>query len=238
MVEERFYRRHVCSGDLLAYEVKVAQTDLYVSTDANIYDIALDVVHKYRNYIENYIKQVPHFLTSLQPLEMDLFAPKIIQDMLFFSKIAGVGPMATVAGAMAEYVGSELCHFSKNVIIENGGDNYLNAGKEVFVSIHAGKSPLSDKIILKIMPDKMPKGVCTSSGTIGHSLSFGRADAVCVLADSAILADAAATALGNQVHDKGSIENVLGHGMEMNGVKGVVIILGKAMGVCGDVVLA
>jgi len=237
MVEERFYRRNVSVGDLNAYEVKLAQTDLYVSTDDNLYDITLDLIIKYRIYIENYIKQVPDFLTSLLPLANDPFAPKIIQDMLFFSKIAGVGPMAAVAGAMAQYVGSDLCSFSKNVIIENGGDNYLNLKKEALVSIHAGKSPLSDKVILRIKPEKMPLGVCTSSGTIGHSLSFGRADAVCVLAESAVLADAAATALGNKVKDKNSIEKVLENGKRMTGVQGVVIILGETMGAWGDVIL-
>jgi len=238
MVEERTYRRNVSSGLLHAYEVKLAQTDLFVSTDDNLYDITLNLVAKYRNYIENYIKEVPSFLTSLLPLEDDPFAPKIIRDMLFHSKTAGVGPMAAVAGAVAQYVGTDLGRFSRNVIIENGGDNYLNVQREVLVSIHAGKSPLSDQVILRIEPKKMPLGVCTSSGTIGHSLSFGRSDAVCVLADSAVLADAAATALANQVKDKRSIPKVLEHGKAMAGIRGIVIILGETMGAWGDVVLA
>lgn len=238
MVEERLYRRNVSGGNLIAYEVKLAQTDLFVGTDHNLYDITLDLVYKYRNYIENYIKLVPEFLTSLHPLDNDPLAPKIIQDMLFFSRMAGVGPMAAVAGAMAQYVGTDLCRFSKNVIIENGGDNYINLQKAALVSIHAGKSPLSEKIVLKIEADRMPLGVCTSSGTIGHSLSFGRADAVCVMAESAVLADAAATALGNQVKDRNSIEKVLENGMRISGVKGIVIIFGETMGACGDVVLA
>jgi len=238
MVEERLYRRNVSGGNLIAYEVKLAQTDLFVGTDHNLYDITLDLVYKYRNYIENYIKLVPEFLTSLHPLDNDALAPKIIQDMLFFSRMAGVGPMAAVAGAMAQYVGTDLCRFSKNVIIENGGDNYINLQKAALVSIHAGKSPLSEKIVLKIEADRMPLGVCTSSGTIGHSLSFGRADAVCVMAESAVLADAAATALGNQVKDRNSIEKVLENGMRISGVKGIVIIFGETMGACGDVVLA
>ena len=238
MVEERIYRRNVSSGLLHAYEVKLAQTDLFVSTDDNLYDITLNLVVKYRNYIENYIKEVPSFLTSLLPLEDDPFAPKMIRDMLFYSKTAGVGPMAAVAGAMAQYVGTDLGRFSRNVIIENGGDNYLNVQREVLVCIHAGKSPLSDKVILRIEPEKMPLGVCTSSGTIGHSLSFGRSDAVCVLADSAVLADAAATALGNQVKDKRSIEKVLERGKAMAGIRGIVIILGETIGAWGDVVLA
>jgi uncharacterized protein len=238
MDEDRFYRNKITAGNLQFYEVSVRETDLYVGTDENIYGITLASVIKYRNYIENYIIQNPAFLTSLVPIADDSFAPPIIKDMIYYSKIAGVGPMASVAGAISQYVGFELLQYSNNVIIENGGDDFVNTIKTANVSIYAGTSTLSEKVVLKIHPEEMPAGACTSSGTVGHSLSFGHADAVCVLSKSAILADAAATAIGNRVNYKKDIKGAMEWGMKIQGIRGVVIILGETMGLLGDIELA
>ena len=111
----------------------------------------------------------------------------------------GVGPMASVAGAIAEFVGNELSAYSAEVIVENGGDIYLKSLEKRIIGVYAGESPLTGKLGLEIDGEDTPLGVCTSSGTVGHSLSFGKADAVIVLSKSATLADAAATAIGNLV---------------------------------------
>lgn len=237
MVEVRTYRNKISAGHLQFYNVSVRETDLYVGTDQNLYSITLELIIKYRNYLENYIKENPIFLTSLVPLADDPFAPPIVRDMISQSKKAAVGPMAAVAGAISQYVGTELLAYSDNVIIENGGDNFIKTKHDANVAIYAGKSPLSEKIVLKISTDAMPTGVCTSSGTIGHSLSFGMADAVCVLSESAALADAAATAVGNRVKTKNDIQKALEWGMTISGVRGVVIIAGDTMGLLGDVEL-
>jgi ApbE superfamily uncharacterized protein (UPF0280 family) len=143
--------------------------------------------------------------------------------------------MAAVAGAIAESVSKDLLQFSKEVIIENGGDIYLSTSKERTIGIYAGDSPLSLKIGIVIDSEETPLGVCTSSGTLGHSLSFGKADAVSVLSKSAALADAVATAVGNIVKEKKDIELGLGRGREIEGALGILIIVGEKMGVWGDV---
>jgi len=237
MGEDRFYRKSVYRKDYVVYEAKHEETDILVSTDRNFYSNTLNFIIKYRNYIKNYIKSNPDFLTSFSPLPDNAYAPPIVRDMLHATKMVGVGPMASVAGAMAQYVGTDLKKLSRNVIVENGGDNYLDAEKEVIISLYAGKSPLSGKIAIKITPDQMPCGVCTSSATVGHSISFGLADAVCVVSPSAILADAAATALGNRIKAKKDISDVLEEAMVMNGISGVIIILGDKMGVAGNITL-
>ena len=117
-----------------------------------------------------------------------------MKQMIEAGQKAGVGPMAAVAGAIAECVGRELLAFSPEIIIENGGDIYLKCLKKRVVGIFAGKSPLTGKIGLEIDAKDTPLGVCTSSGTVSHSLSFGKADAAVAIAPSATLADAAATA--------------------------------------------
>jgi len=153
------------------------------------------------------------------------------------AQTAGVGPMAAIAGAIAECVGRELLEFSPEVIVENGGDIFLKVLHRRTIGIYAGDSPLTGKIGLQIEAKDTPLGVCTSSGTVGHSLSFGRADAVAVLAPSAALADAAATAIGNRVNKPEDIDKALELARGIAGLKGVVIIIGESIGVQGNIKL-
>ncbi|RLC36168.1 MAG: UPF0280 family protein, partial [Candidatus Nealsonbacteria bacterium] len=147
----------------------------------------------------------------------------------------GVGPMAAVAGAIAEFVGKELSNYSSEVIVENGGDIFIKSDKIRKVSIFAGESPLSQKIIFEIKAQKNYIGICTSSGTVGPSLSFGKADAVTIISDSVSLADAAATAVGNIIKTKEDIDRGLSYAQKIQRVKGVVIIKDDKMGLWGDI---
>jgi len=142
--------------------------------------------------------------------------------------------MAGVAGAVAEYVGRALGAYSRDVIVENGGDIYMHTAQPVTVSIFAGPSPLSMKLGIRIPPEATPCGVCTSSGTVGPSLSFGKTDAVTVRAASTVLADAVATALGNRIQHPRDMEPVLEQAGKIPGVLGVVAILGDRIGLWGD----
>jgi hypothetical protein len=155
--------------------------------------------------------------------------------MLKFSKEAHVGPMASVAGAVAEFVGFDLLKYSGNVIVENGGDVFIKTNEALRVVIFAADSPLSMKVAIRVLPEDTPMGVCTSSASVGHSLSFGIADAVCVTSKSAILADAVATFIGNRVKRKEDIKKAIEEGLNMSGVRGLIIISGDAMGVGGDI---
>jgi ApbE superfamily uncharacterized protein (UPF0280 family) len=148
---------------------------------------------------------------------------------------AGVGPMAAVAGAIAEFVGHDLIALSPEIIIENGGDIFLASSRERTIGIYAGNSPLTGKIGLKISGAETPLGICTSSGTVGHSLSFGQADAVVILAKSATLADAAATAIGNLISQADDIPKGIERAQGIKGLKGVIIIKDDRLGLWGEV---
>lgn len=235
MFQPRTYRRWVRSQDLVSFHAMVRETDLYINTSANLKRKALRIVCKYREQVENYINRYPCFLTALEPFSADDDAPVIVRAMSAATASVGVGPMASVAGAIAEFVGNELLLFSSDVIIENGGDIYLRSLKTRLVAIYAGKSALSGKIGLEIDGRETPRGICTSSGSVGHSLSFGKADAVTVLSDSATLADAAATAIGNLIKEPGDIQKGLDFARNVEGITGLVIIIGDKMGVWGDV---
>ena len=192
---------------------------------------------KYRQYIETHIGNHPEFAASLTPLPDPGPAPAIVTEMVQAGRIAGVGPMAAVAGAVSEYVGKDLLAFSKEIVVENGGDIFVKSDTEMIFTIYAGDSPLSMKTGIRVARQPGPFAMCTSSGTLGHSKSFGRADAACVLADSCALADAAATALGNQVQAPRDIEAAIEKGRNMEGIQGIVIITGKQIGLWGDLQL-
>ena len=235
--EERTYRSLINKDNLTSYNIKIAESDLFISSDTNLADVALKSLSKHRNSLESYIKNHPEFRTSLLPLPEDNLAPPIIRNMLAKSKICGVGPMAAVAGAISEFVGYDLINHTENLIIENGGDIFLKSKINLTVSVYAGVSPLSYKVNLLVKPEETPLGICTSSATVGPSLSFGKADAVCVISKSAILADAAASAIGNRVKSKKDIKTALDYGIKITGVKGIVIICSNEMGAIGEVEL-
>ena len=234
---ERTYRNKIIRDSLTSYQVKVRETDLYISSDVDLKQAALQSVQKYRGHLESYIKIHPDFLTSLTPIDQDHLAPDIVRDMLRVSSMAGVGPMASVAGAVAEYVGRDLLPQTLNVIVENGGDIFLKTLNEITVGIFAGDSPLSEKIALRVRPSETPLGICTSSATVGPSLSLGRADAVCVKSRSASLADAVATAVRNVCKSKSDIRKALALGSGIAGVLGILIIMGGELGAWGEMEL-
>ncbi len=237
MYEKRTYRNLVKTDDLVNFEVIVKETDLLVRAERDLSKETRESVLNYRHQLETYIETSPEFERSLIPLKDDSYAPEIVREMIRTSRLAQVGPMAAVAGAMAEFVSRDLYPISKEMIVENGGDIFLATSRERTIGIFAGNSPLSLRIGVVISPEDSPLGVCTSSGTVGPSLSFGKADAVCILSKSAALADAAATAVGNIVKEKDDIERGLERGKGIEGVSGMLIIVGEKMGVWGNVKL-
>jgi ApbE superfamily uncharacterized protein (UPF0280 family) len=239
--QDRTYRQNIAAQGLVSTYVSVKETDLHIMASREVKQQALDLVYQYRNQLENYIAAHPDFLTSLVPLAMDPLAPAIVKEMLKAATAADVGPMAAVAGAIAEYVGRDLLDKGvQEVMVENGGDIFIKRDRECVAAIFAGQSPLNRKVGIRIQASRMPVGLCTSSGTVGHSLSLGKADSVTVLAPSALLADAAATRLGNEVSAAGrqNINDVLAVAGTIDGLLGVLIICGKHMGIRGEIDLA
>jgi ApbE superfamily uncharacterized protein (UPF0280 family) len=175
--------------------------------------------------LESYVGRNVFFATTLEPVEAGPKAPEIAVKMSAAARAAGVGPMAAVAGAFAQEVGEFILKGgAREVVVENGGDIYIKALTEKVVGLHAGEGKLSNKLALKLKPAETPCGVCTSSGTLGHSISFGEADAVAVVADSAFLADAAATTIANEVRGKDAVQKGLAKAREINGIRGVLIV--------------
>lgn len=233
----RFYRhQHKSAKGWESFQVKYRETDLWIGARLNLERQAMEALLSCRLQLEQYIASHDDFLRSLAPLPDDPLAPPLVRRMLKAAITAGVGPMASVAGAIAQAVGVSLEPFSDSVIVENGGDCYLRMQQETTVGIFAGPdSPFTGNIAVKLAPERFPVGVCTSSGTVGHSLSFGIADAVTVISPDAALADAAATRLGNMVKTRADIDRALALAPRIPSVEAVLILINDKMGVWGNV---
>jgi len=234
MNRDEEYRKFMKRKNLVSFSVMVKETDIAVQADKNLFDMARESVFTYRGYIEAFIQNNPGFLTSLVPWNTKSPAPLIIDEMIKAGNLAGVGPMAAVAGAIAEFVGKDLLAHSEEVVVENGGDIFMKLNDPVTIGIYAGKSPLSMKLGVRLIPGNRPLSICTSSGTVGHSLSFGKSDAVCIVSPSCALADAAATAIGNLIRSKGDVKTAVQEAGKMDGITGAVAIIDDIIGLWGD----
>lgn len=231
---ERKYRDNVSNVDLTSFTVKVGESDLFVRAQSDLSNVAMAALRDARRDIERWIDAHPTFATSLEPIPVSPEAPRIVQRMCEAGVAAGVGPMAGVAGAVAEHVGRALLEYSADVIVENGGDIFLSSHKVRIVSIFAGDSPLSERMGLLIPPERMPIGVCTSSGTVGPSLSFGTADAAVAVSPNTVLADAVATACGNRVRTQQDVQDAVAWGRGVQGICEVLIIKDSVLGIWGE----
>lgn len=234
--EERTYRRWL-DTDLVSFQVRLEQSDLHISAERDLSEEAEEALAAVREELEAYLAEDPQFGRTFAPHDLLPGAPRIAVEMAEAARRCGVGPMAAVAGAVAEYVGRALLRVSAQIIVENGGDVFLQTARARVAAIFAGSSPLTGRLGLRLGRLNEPLGLCTSSGTVGPSLSFGRADAAIVLANSAALADAAATALGNRVQTADDIARGLSFSRHIEGLLGAAVVMGESLGAWGEMEL-
>jgi len=231
---ERFYRGWTGTQDLVSFEVKVRESDLLILAERAMEQEALDALLAARADIERYIERDPVFACTHAPHDVAPEAPGIVKEMAAAAAKWGVGPMAAVAGAIAEQVGRVLAARSPAVIVENGGDVFALAPRPVRFALFAGReSPFSGEIVFEVAADR-GVGVCSSSGTVGPSFSYGRADAVAAVACSAAEADAAATAIANVVLDERDVDRVIEDEGYRSRLVGLVAAKGGRLGIWGD----
>lgn len=231
--EPRHYRRTMRAEGLVGFGVAIGESDVWIWAVRELRAQAASALARLRAAVKEHIEHQPEFLTSLTPVAHPSFAPRIVHAMCWASEAAGVGPMAAVAGVIAQALAETLEPFSPEVIVENGGDLYLITRQERLVAILAGNSPLSGKLAVRI-PAGERVAVCTSSGTYGHSLSFGRADAAVVAAADGALADAVATALGNRVHAPEDVEEAVVWALSLPGIRQAIAVCGDRMAIAGE----
>lgn len=237
LVEPRTYRDYGTSERFVAFHVAVETSDMYVKAHSSLEVETERLIRVARNQVEDAIARRPGFLTSLVPLDEQPDDAPLASRMIRAGMKAGTGPMAAVAGAVAEFVGQGLLELSPEVIIENGGDIFLRIDHAVVVGLFAGDSPLSHRLGLHVAPSVLPRGVCTSSGSVGPSYSAGRADAATIVSRDVILADAMATALGNRISSARDLKAAVEWAMRVPGVDGALAIVGDKIAAMGDLEL-
>lgn len=241
--QPRSYRGGMGEGRFHSFTVCHLDTDLWIgynvtggeSLSEPLKQKVLATIKDLRAAVELYADKDRRFYRSLVPYEPVGTAPEIVRIMFEAAGRAGVGPMAAVAGAFARETALTLeDNFElTELVIENGGDNYVKIVRPAVISVFAGSSPLSEKIALEIPPESTPLGICTSSGTIGPSISFGRADALTIASPDPALADAYATYFGNRVKSASDIEPVLDEIAGRPDILAALIIVGDRLGIRG-----
>lgn len=242
----RNYRQGLCPVGMKAFTVTIKETDIWIAVDEEAVEEAVtpslageieQYIWSERRTLEHYIQENPLFGKTLDPYLASPEAPPIVLEMVRAGNIAQVGPMAAVAGAFAQRIGMEILRYSRQVIVENGGDIFLRCDKSLSIGVFAGDSPFSQRVALRIKPREAPRGVCTSSGRVGPSFSRGQADAAVILAENALLADAVATATANRVQSEKGLDRALEFARQIPGIEGVLIIQEDRLAAWGDIQL-
>ncbi|MBN2592242.1 MAG: UPF0280 family protein [Sedimentisphaerales bacterium] len=198
------------------------------------FDAVTAEIIRQRRILGDYIARHPDFRKSLEPLELLAGAPEVAQSMARAATLVGVGPMAAVAGAMAQYAGmAALDAGAREVVVDNGGDIYIRAVEPVIIGLMTGTADLGDRLAFSLQADDTPISICSSSGKMGHSMSLGECDLATVVAKDAALADAAATKAANLVRTIEDIDPALDSIVGIEGIDGVIIVKDERVGLAG-----
>lgn len=198
--------------------------------------VAFDELLKQRKLIENYIKKDPFFLSTLKPHKVKKSAPEIVKLMAQGAKTANVGPMASVAGTIAEFIAKKLIQKgTKIAVVENGGDIFAITNKEIIIGLFSGQNKIAEKLAFKLNKNNTPLAICSSSSLLGHSISFGKCDLATVFSKKSYIADAVATAVGNKVKEIKDIQKTLNWAIKLKDVQGVIIIKDHKIGMIGNI---
>ena len=225
--------------DLFSLHLVYKQTDMWLKTEGepDRQEVETYLKQAYED-IEAYIACDSNFLSSLHPYEVGETAPEIVKVMSEHASKANVGPMAGIAGVIAEYIGRRLSSRHRIILCNNGGDIYYESPEEQWILLNAPGSPFHNQIKICVPSAIKGKGLCTSSGTSGHSVNMGRAYAVSILAGNACSADVWATAMSNQIRSHEDIDRILSLCKEQDDIEGVVILVDNYLGIWGDIRLS
>ena len=239
--KERSYRSRFSGDERRWFCVKFLESDLWIGVDSGSYSASMEqdtyaFVVELRRTMDAYLLMDPQYKASLTPYDAGLEAPTILKEMSKVSHKTGIGPMSAVAGAVAQRVADYLKeNFKvKEVIVENGGDIYAESHSDLDISVFAGQSPLSEKVGLHIPATAFPLGICTSSGTVGPSLSLGRADAVMIICKDVLLADSYATAFANRIRTVNDLQPVIDQIQNIPAILGAIAIKDDRLALCGQ----
>ena len=238
--KDRNYRSRFAGDNRRWFSVKFLESDLWIGVDSGSYSQSMEadtyaLLVDLRRAMDAYLLMDPQYKAALQPYDAGLEAPDILKEMSRVSHKTGIGPMSAVAGAVALKVAGLLKskYGVKEVIVENGGDIYADATADMDIAVFAGQSPLSEKVGLHIPASAFPCGICTSSGTVGPSLSLGKADAMLIVCRDVLLADSYATAMANRIKTVNDLQPVIEQIQSIPDILAALAIKGDRLAVSG-----
>lgn len=219
----------------LRVHYRVKETIVTIGADCDEYiEVAKKAIQNQRGLLEGYINKDPFFKVTLEPYEVPESAPGIVRRMAETARAVGIGPMGAVAGTIAAYAVEAMRDAGAGyAFVDNGGDIALVTDRPLVLGIYAGDASIKD-LALEVQPTDRILGICTSSGTVGPSISFGSADAALVVSWNVSLADAAATALGNAVVDEENLEEAFDVVKDIDGIQGALVVKGDRFAVWGE----
>ena len=198
-------------------------------------DVCRREIVRQRELLDNYIGRHPSFKSSFAPLPLLSGAPDIAVRMQAAAVAVGVGPMAAVAGAFAQFAArAAIAAGAAEAVVENGGDIFVASPREITLGVFAGRGVPGDKLAFRLAPDILPLAICSSSSLMGHSTSLGRCDLATVFADDGALADAAATQAANWISSVDDIEPTLRKIAAIAGIRGLLVVMDGHLGMQGD----
>lgn len=208
-------------------------TNLRISSDC--FEVITRQIMAQRKELERYIRAHPAFKTALTPLPLLDSAPDIARRMAAAADLTGLGPMASVAGTLAQVgVEAAMAQGSTEAIVENGGDMYIYSTKPVTIGIYAGENAIGTKLAFHLKPEELPLAICSSSSHMGHSLSFGQCDLATVIAKEAALADSVATLTCNNISQDNQLAETLNLSGDIPGLRGILAVKDGKVGIWGD----
>lgn len=244
MYENRVYREYMLHTEMRNFIVKLCETELFIQIPNDYFNeefigYCWQTVAQNRKWLEKYIKRNPEYKCSMSPVLLDEDAPYITRLMDIAARRAGVGPMATVAGAFCQILGDKIKekYQIRNLTIENGGDVYVYSEEDIVALIWLGRDSIFSDCKIRISKKYSPVGICTSSGVHGHSYSQGYADSVTIVSKDVVIADALATAFCNEIRCKEDISKVLKQIQEYSEIIGAIVIYEDSLGICGNIEL-
>ena len=210
--------------------------DTNLRVAGNHFELITQTIMAERKKLEQYIRRHPAFRSSLSPVDLQENAPPIAKRMAAAAQLTGLGPMASVAGILAQLgVEAAMGVGDAEAIVENGGDMYIFSKNPVTIGIYAGKNEISGNLAFRLKPEELPLAICSSSSHMGHSMSFGQCDLATVVAKDAALADSVATLICNQICKDKDLEAVLNAAGEIPGISGILAVKEGKIGMWGKI---
>ena len=205
------YRNKISAEGRYSFRIDYKYTGLHIICDRDIKGELQEPVLSFYRDIESIIAGQADFEKSLAPIKAGKGSPQVIKEMCGAGEVFNVGPMASVAGALCDHLAKSIADRCGFLMIENGGDVYIKSGSPVEVGIFTKNTCFKDKLTLLVEAGQTPCGICSSSGSFGHSLSLGKSDLVTVLSGTAAIADAAATSIANTINSEEDIDKAITH---------------------------